>query len=112
MKMWRAWFDDGSEYNSSEHSWDLAVIPADGLLVKMLYDRDGPGKEIQHGVDYYYEAPGRRTRHSIVQGCGMDRDEIERRYPEAVIVRGRWAPDEDYQEIMALAHASEAPRGD
>jgi hypothetical protein len=77
-------------------------LPDDGLLCKMIYYKDGT-KQVQHGLDFYYEAPHHA---GIIQGAGMCRDEIEDRYPGAVIKRGRWAPDNYYRVVMQIAHNS------
>ena len=98
---WRAWFDNDSIYTSRDSK--SADLPGDGLLVRMLY-YEGGGKQIQQGVDFYYEAP--HSSGESILGCGMDKDEIEERYPGAIIIRGRWAPDEYYKRIVAEAMAS------
>lgn len=97
----RVWFIDGAVYSSQRFHW--ADLPYDGLLVRMLY-YEGGGKQIQQGTSYYYEAP----HHSgeVIRGAGMDADDIERRYPGAVIKRGQWAPDEYYRKVVDEAMAS------
>ena len=101
---WRVWYDDGAIYASDEHSW--ADLPDDGVLVRIIYYADGT-KQIQQGTDYYYEAP--HFSGEPVLGAGMDKDEIEKRYPGAIIKRGRWCPDEFYKKIVAEAFKSSAP---
>lgn len=103
---WRVWFDDGSEYNSRDHVW--ADCPDDGVLVRMLYYRDG-SRQIQNGLDYYYQAP--HFSGESIYGAGGSKDNIEKRYPDAVIKRGRWAPDDYYREIVDKAFASKPPGG-
>lgn len=97
---WRAWYDDGRVFGSDTINWEDA--PDDGLLVKILYYPTG-GKQIQQGVDYYYEVV---TRVGLVQGAGMSKDEIPARYPGAAIKRGRWAPDTFYRGVVDAAMAS------
>lgn len=101
---WRCWYSDGEVYSSDEYEWE--ELPDDGLLVRMLYFEDGY-REIQQGMDYFYVAP----HHSgePIFGAGMDKDEIEERYPDAVIVRGKWAPHDYYRNIVDEAMSSEWP---
>jgi hypothetical protein len=93
----RVWFLDGSVY---VNEWDK--MPDDGVLIRMIYYLDGT-KQIQQGLDYYYEAP---HFSGVIRGAGMDKDEIVKRYQSAVIKRGIWAPDEYYSKIVQEAMAS------
>jgi hypothetical protein len=102
MVKWRAWYDNSSVYNSTKHVW--ANLPDDGLLIRIIYNKVGSGKEIQMGMDYYYEAP-HESGNSIL-GSGNDADDIEERYPDAVVKRGRWAPRALWEEVLAEAMAS------
>lgn len=102
MNHWRVWYDDGSVYNSGKHVW--TDLPDDGFLIRIIYDKTGIGKEIQMGMDYYYEAP-HESGYPIL-GSGNDSDAIEERYPDAVIKRGRWAPNEVWEPTLAEAMAS------
>ena len=89
----RVWFTDGLV---TTDPWE--EMPDDGVLIRMLYYESG--KQIQHGLDFYYEA----AHHSgVIRGAGMEKDKIEKRYPDAVIKRGIWAPDEYYQAILEEA---------
>ncbi len=94
----RIWYSDGTV---TTDKWE--DIPDDGILIKMLYYSDDT-KQIQHGMDFYYESP----HHSgeLIRGTGMAKDEIAQRYPDAIIKRGQWAPDEYYKKILEEAMAS------
>lgn len=101
---WRVWCDDDRVFASQQHTW--AQVPDDGVLVRMIYYRDGT-KQIQQGQDYFYEAPHQSGE--PIYGTGRTEDAIAQRYPGAVIKRGRWAPDAYYRRIVAAAMASTAP---
>jgi hypothetical protein len=94
---WRIWYDDGLTYNSREHAWK--DVPDDGVLCRMLYFKDG-SRQIQQNYDFYFEAP-----HSsgIIYGAGDHKDDIPKRYPDAEIKRGRWAPLGFYYTIVRQA---------
>lgn len=91
---WRVWYDDGEVFKSDTYGW--ADLADDGILVRMIYYGDGT-KQIQHGMDYYYEAP---HEEGTIRGTGNDLDDILIRYPDAIIKRGRWTPDEYYRETV------------
>ena len=99
---WRAWFDDGSVYDSEETP-EWSQVPEDAVLVRIIYYTDGT-RQIQQGLGYYYEAP-HHSGESIF-GAGSNRREIRRRYPGAVLKRGRWAPDDYYRAAVACALSS------
>ena len=102
MHRQRAWYDDGSVYDSKTVAW--ADLPADGFLIRIIYDATGIGKEIQMGMDFYYEAP--HESGDWVLGSGNDRDDIETRYPGAVIKLGKWAPKSVWEQALTEAMAS------
>lgn len=109
-KPWRAWVWNTAtgrieEYNSVDHTW--VAVPEDGFVAKMLYNEDGT-RQVQHGMDYYYEM---ETRLGVIQGTAMPREDLARRYPRAVVKRGMWLPDHVYESVMVQVHESEAPRG-
>lgn len=99
---WRTWYDDGTVYSSKDYEWK--DIPDDGVLVRMLYF-EGGGKEIQQGMNFYYIAK-HHSGEEIV-GCGMDSDEIHKRYQDPIIKRGRWAPTIYYRKIVDDAITSD-----
>lgn len=98
---WRCWYDDGTIYNSRNHKW--VDLPEDGVLVKILYYANG-GKQVQHGMDFYYEAP--HCCGDSIRGTAMPNDDVGNRYPSAEVKRGRWAPDEFYRQIVEEAMIS------
>lgn len=71
--MWRAWYDDGSVYDSRTTTW--ADVPEHGLQVVMLY-LDPPHRQIMQGEDEF-RLPG-----------------------EAAVRYGRWMDDASYQQIV------------
>lgn len=93
----RVWYSDGLV---TTDPWE--DIPEDGVLVRILYYEQG--KQIQQGMDYYYEA--KHYSGEIIRGTGMQLDDIENRYIDAVIKRGIWSPDEYYKGIVAEAMES------
>ena len=100
---WRCWYCDGSTY-SGRTLEDCAVVPNDGVLVRMIYSENG-GKEIQHGTRYYYAAP--HVSGGVVYDNDNDEpDEIRRRYPGAVVMRGKRAPDNFYRQVVDEAMRS------
>lgn len=94
----RVWYSDGAVLTDP---WE--ELPDDGILIKMLYFKDGT-KEIQHGLDFYYEAP--HPSGGIIRGAGMKEDQIVDRYPGAIIKRGIWSPNEFYHKAVEEAMAS------
>ncbi len=92
---WRCWYDDGSVYSSKESEW--ADLPDDGLLIRMIY-YEGGGKQIQSGSDYFYEAP--HFSGEPILGEGKNLNNIETRYPGAIIKKGRWAPDGYFRNLV------------
>ena len=59
----RVWFSNGLV---TTHAWE--EMPDDGILIRMLYYSDDT-KQIQHGMDFYYES----QHHSVepIRGSGM-----------------------------------------
>lgn len=92
---WRAWYDDGSIYDSISTAW--ADLPGDGLLHVVLFDarRNSPDQpRIRHmlsGYDYYFQARDRLTGEPFYGGNNESIAAVERRYLRPVIKRGRWA---------------------
>jgi hypothetical protein len=97
---WRIWFDDGRVYQSSTDKWE--ELPDDGVLVRMLYFTDGT-KQIQCGNDFYYEAPHPQ---GTIYGAANEAFWDPKRYPGAIVKRGRWAPDAYFKRIHDAAFDS------
>lgn len=101
---WRIWYADGTSISSRESSWEDA--PDDGVLFVMVY-RDGGYRMTMLGNDWYFRAPD-------IHGFGMiyghqngdTKAEILRRYPGAVIKRGKWVSDEHMEKVNAEALAA------
>ena len=108
---WRAWYDDGSVYDS--RSSDAFSLPGDGALLFMLW-RGGRGRQIMQGTDYYFVAPG------DIWGQAMPTDYppgtpeavaagIEARYPGARVIRGREVSRTSYLTKQTACYASGEP---
>lgn len=84
---WRAWYES-EVYDSRTHTWE--EIPDDGIQVVYFYKSDG---RRLHGSGYssYFKNPW---------GFNMDEPrEVIKRYPEAIIKRGKWIDLERLEEI-------------
>lgn len=108
---WAAWFDTSSGvevFSSKDTAWE--DLPDDGVIYIMLYKDEGDGQEANlnadrytHregmcGIDQYFMAP----HHSgfPVYGSNNDtKEEIESRYPGAIIKRGKWVPAEVFRRV-------------
>jgi hypothetical protein len=102
----RAWYDDGSVYDSGT---DPEYLPPDGLLGVVEYlPFDTPKRHILTGYDRYFWWRG--PKGLVIGGNSDDRATIEARYPGAVIVRGRWTTHEHMREVQrAMQAAHEGP---
>lgn len=96
---WRIWYDDGQVYDSLTATW--ASLPDDGVLVVMLYRRDG-SRRVMSGNDYYWTA---YHPQGVIYGHA-DNPPDPTRYTGALIKRGRFAPDHIMQDVEAQASAS------
>jgi hypothetical protein len=95
---WRAWFDDNAVFEGTE---GFDSLPEDGVLVIMLYHKDGT-KRILIGSDYYFSA-----KHSEGWIYGNERYPPDStRYTDLCILRGRWVPDHVMARINYEANAS------
>lgn len=96
---WIVWCDDGNCYEgSTAEEW--AALPDDGLLgVKLLYDREGYGRNAS-GADYYFRAEG--ILEPIYGHSNGPWQDIVVRYTNVVIKRGRWT-DDAYMRAVAQA---------
>ena len=106
---WRAYYDDGREYDSESDAW--VDIPDDGLLILVLFlDRWSGEGTVQHrttldGEDWYFHEPG-----TNLFGANSDPREMnERRYPNCVFKRGKWAEDDTFYATKDRAYDAEAP---
>lgn len=100
---WLAWYTEGRRYSSDETAWD--DLPDDGALLFVVYfDRTTPGgvrhKRILSGADYYFR------QGPLLADTNDPPDEIRRRYPGAVIKRGKWTTDDDMARVLAEAKSA------
>lgn len=101
MIAWRAYFTDGRRFDSRAD--DPASLPSDGCLGIVKY-LDKPYRQILSGDDHYFFWKGEWFSNSDA------REEIERRYPGCLIIRGKWAASEEMSRVQAeMAAAKEAP---
>lgn len=106
---WRAWFDDGNVYDSTEHEW--AELPDDGLLGVVLFEStrapDGQRtRQIISSYDTYFEATDRLTGARFYGGNNDPVETVEARYLDTVCKRGRWASTPTIHRVVAeLAEA-------
>lgn len=104
---WRAYYSGGRRYTSREHAPE--DLPRDGVLgiVKYLDRRTRGGvqyRQILSGDDHYFWWRGEWF-------CNNDPpDEIERRFPGAMILRGKWTLSGEMDRVQAeMAEAREEP---
>lgn len=104
---WRCWFEDETTpgklrvYDSQTSNW--SDLPKTGLLVKMIYYDNG-GKQIQT-ADWYIETP--HPKGIIRRTCSDNQEnEMRKKYPQGVFIKGDWTVDEWHNEIVNLAMAS------
>ena len=100
---WRAWYVGGRVYDSKTTAW--ADLPDDGVIQIYLYmDRRDktsrmPYRRGMAGSDYYWHVPG-----ESVYGCcdasEMTPGQIAERYPGALIKRGRWVSQKEYDAAI------------
>jgi hypothetical protein len=91
---WRVWYDGGRVFDSDEISWE--ALPDDGVQFVRV-DVEGLGWRTMDGCDWYFKA-------GDLIACNNDApDEILRRYPGAILKRGRWTSDEETTRIHAEA---------
>ena len=97
------WYDDGQVFRVvNEAEW--AALPDDGLVEAVIYFDDGRRNTLG-AMDWYFYAP-----HPDGPIYGSDiyttPDEIRRRYPGAIVKRGKWVPEETMARITAEALAA------
>lgn len=111
---WRAWVEDlATQEGFTLHQGGLdewADLPADGIICVMIYFSDNapsgtPLRRIAHGSDFYFMFIGHDG--AWVIGDNSDtREEVTRRFPTAVIKRGKWISDGLMQDVIAMAMES------
>lgn len=95
---WRVWIDSNRIYDSREHTWKDVLN--DGIILMYTY-KAGGYREGFSGHDHYFQAP---HPEGVIYGCNDDStEEIEIRYPGAVIKKGKWVPSEVMARIQKEA---------
>ncbi len=108
---WHVFYDDGKEFTSARTDWDS--LPRDGVQAVVLYFDEvtkagAPYRRIMSGHDFYFRADG--SRGYIFADSDDPAGEIKKRYPGALILRGKWADEETHYAINFMAsEAKEAP---
>lgn len=108
VKSWRCWYNDMStgitEYNSVDHN--LVDLPSDGFQAMRLWYYNGNGRYMS-GNDYYFFA---HHPSGTIYGHSNDSySDIESRYTEVTIKRGKHTTDEMMNEINDLMINSVSP---
>ncbi len=94
---WRIWYRD-AVYDSREFEW--ADVPDDGIQVLYIYKDDGR-REGMSGQTSYYLVPDEDGDYF---DSDMDRPvDVIKRYPEAVIKRGKRIPLNVFENIQREA---------
>jgi hypothetical protein len=101
---WKAWYIGGRVFCSATHAW--ADLPDDGMLFLKLYfdERTPDGVQLGQncsGDDWYWHVPGTDL---YAHDSRQTRDEIERRYPGAILKRGKWTTPDEMQRVNAEAN--------
>lgn len=104
---WRAYYAGGARFSSRETKPE--ELPPDGLLGIVKYTGEFttggvPYRLILSGDDHYFFWQGEWF-------CNRDSpEEIERRYPGALILRGKWTTDAEMERVRAeMDRAREVP---
>ena len=87
---WRAWYTDGSKYDSATTRWN--DLPDDGVVVIVLYF-DNKTRRIMDGSDWYFRA--KHESGDFVYGENNDpSEENKKRYGEDIsLKRGQWTTE-------------------
>ena len=87
---WRAWYADGSKYDSASTRWE--GLPDDGVIVVMLYF-DNKTRRIMDGSDWYFRA--KHESGDFIYGENNDSpEENQKRYGESIsLKRGKYTTE-------------------
>lgn len=106
MNQWRAYYADGSSYSSAEIQ--PRGLPDDELLGIVEYlPFDTPSRYTHTGYDWYFFWEG--PEGLVIGGNSDSREDNERRYPGATLIRGKWTTHENMREVRALMQAWHDP---
>ena len=98
---WIIYVDDGSKIvvcRSDQTSWEK--LPLDGWVECMIY-KEGCYRESLMGYDHYFKAPHRDG--DIYASSNDTIEEIQARYPGAVVRRGKWVPNETLELVRNMS---------
>ena len=103
---WRAWYTGERVYDSASCRWE--DLPAEGVLVVLLYEREPQHSRRMSGRTLYWlhHAP-----HGDIYACD---DTADARIPEGAMVKeGRWTTEEEmvWAADEATKLQNEAPHG-
>ncbi len=91
---WSVWYED-SFYTSHDTRW--GDLPDDGVQVMYLYKSDGRRLHCSGDSSYFHVPPD-------VWGSNRDEpNEVRKRYPGAIVKRGKWTSLEKLQAIEKKA---------
>lgn len=103
---YRIYYDDGSTYDGP-----LELAPTDGVICLWIdHERTSPAGTpyctFVGNCDYYFV----RASDGLIGGNCDPVEEIERRFPGARILRGKWTTTDNYDAIRARAWAERPQR--
>ena len=103
---WLFWYENGPPFSSSRHSWsDLPKVGAQWLVLYFNHRNVSNNKNYREhisGYDFYFAAPG-PDGETIYGGNNTSREAIEKKYPGAIIVEGKWTSHGNMERITAEA---------
>lgn len=105
---WRAWYDDGSTYASTNTPW--RDLPATGMVGAVVYlsTTATPYRQIADGGDWYWLADGRAQVSGTVWDGYVDPPEG---VPAEMLKRSGRLDDDAWAEVQReMLEAREAPR--
>ena len=99
---------DSSQITSEGRGLSWLGLPDDKVQAIMLYNDEMTVQNVRYrtiyqGYDHYFQAPS--ANGGTIYGANNDPvEDIKRRYPGAIILRGSWADDDEYKAILASIH--------
>ena len=95
---WATWYDNNRIFTSEDAVWE--DLPDDGIQAIVLF-QDDSSKNVINGYDYYFKVG------DIFGGNNDNPRDTAKRYPGAVIKRGRWTTTEEIHRINSEVLASQ-----
>lgn len=101
-----AWYDglEAVDVFRIETPRAFEALPPDGVIEMAVYFDDGR-RNMLGGHDFYFYAPHRDGQIYGSESYTTE-DEIKRRYPGAIVKRGKWVPEETMARVAELALAA------